>query len=230
MRKPYRLEIVYEDRDLIVIEKPAGLLTMHPRRDQEATAAVYLTDYLRKGYAYAKPRAWVVHRLDRDTSGLLIFAKSEEIREKIQENWKSVKKTYVAIVCGIMPQDSGAFFSYLTENNDQYVHSVEDPEQGKASHTLYEVIARAKKKTAVRIRLLTGRKNQIRAHFTEAGFPILGDPKYGKIQGVKSPHCARMCLHAQSLRFAHPVTGEMLSFESALPSVFSCIESWTQVK
>ncbi len=208
------LEIIHEDRDLIIINKEPGLLTMSFHRDQDATAERLLTEYLKKGQARSRARAYVVHRLDRETSGLLIFAKSEEIQQKLKDNWKSVEKRYTAIIHGKLDQKAGILSSYLWEDQDQFVQSTDDATKGKWSQTQYWVKAENEKFTELDIKLLTGRKNQIRVQFSEAGHPVVGDKKYGK----KGDRAERLALHARELSFAHPFNGKQLQFTAPIPT------------
>lgn len=178
-------EILYEDRDVIVIDKPAGLLSTHTRlptraaRESQRTAENILNDYVRKGQSRSRAQVWLVHRLDRDTSGVMMFAKSREVAEYFRSNWNSLtEKTYIATVEGVMEGDDGAFESNLAEDDDGYmVRSV--PEGGRPARTEWKVLSRGNSTTQVEVHLKTGRKNQIRAHFSEAGHPVVGDVKYG---------------------------------------------------
>jgi len=210
-----RFQILYEDQDLLVICKDPGLLTMSYKGDRKATAERMLTDYLRKGSSRSWIRAYTVHRLDRETSGLLIFAKSEAVQQKLKENWKAVKKHYTAVVHGRLDEKSGKFASYLAENDDQFVYSTTDATKGKWSETLYRVVKESPRFSLLDITLLTGRKNQIRIHLAEAGHPVAGDAKYGK----KRDRAPRMALHARTLAFPHPHNGRQMEFEAAVPGV-----------
>ena len=211
--RPKGLEILHEDRDILVVNKDAGLLTMSYRQDEGKTAEKILTQYLRKGNPRSKATAFVVHRLDRDTSGLLIFAKTPEMRDRLKNNWQTTEKLYLAGVHGHLKQKTGIFTSYLAEDEDQFVHSVDDPSEGRLSKTAYAVIKELKSLSLVKINLITGRKNQIRVHFADAGHPILGDHKYGHPGKTRNV----MALHAKSLIFRHPFKGEPMSFETGIP-------------
>lgn len=215
--RPRGLEILHEDRDLFVVNKAPGVLTTGTRRDEAFTAENVLNQYVRKGCARSRKQVYLVHRLDRETSGVLLFAKSEEARQRLKENWKATEKFYLAIVRGHLPQRQGLFSSHLAENEDLYVHSVDDPAAGKLSQTEYAVIKETTALSAVKIRLLTGRKNQIRVHFAEAGHPVVGDPKYG----MDDPCRERLCLHAKSIAFDHPHNGRRLFFDTPIPEVFA---------
>ena len=250
MRKKHRLPfpILFEDEDLIVVDKPAGLLTTHTKlvgrlaRESQLTAENLLNDYVRKGQAKSKKRVWLVHRLDRETSGVMMFAKSEEVAEKFRADWANLtEKTYRARVCGLLEEESGTFESYLLEDADGYrVRSVrvrlgsdngistrktpkttlkdaKDPKAriGKLARTEWRRISTTDGTTLVEVKLKTGRKNQIRVHFSEAGHPVIGDEKYG------GERASRLYLHALSLRFRHPRTGEWLEFTAPPPKGLS---------
>jgi len=214
--RPRGLEILYEDRDLFVVNKEPGVLTTGTRRDEAFTAENALNDYFRKGCARSSKHVYLVHRLDRETSGVLLFAKTEEAQQQIKDNWKGTEKFYLAAVYGHLKKPSGVFSSYLAENEDQYVYSVSNPAKGKLSQTAYTVIKTTPSLSLVKIKLLTGRKNQIRVQFTEAGHAVVGDPKYGH----KNPLHERLCLHAKSIAFNHPHSGKRLFFDTPIPEVF----------
>ncbi len=209
-----RFQILHEDQDLFVICKEPGLLTMSYKGDRNPTAERLLTDYLRKGSSRSWLRAYTVHRLDRETSGLLIFAKSEAAQQKLKGNWKAVEKHYTAVVHGSIAEKNGKFASYLAENDDQIVYSTPDPAKGKWSETLYRVVQETPRFSLLDITLLTGRKNQIRVHLADAGHPVAGDAKYGK----KRNRIARMALHARTLSFPHPHNGRRMVFEAPVPA------------
>jgi RluA family pseudouridine synthase len=214
--RPRGLEIVYEDRDLLVINKEPGLLTMSFHRDEMQTAECILTAYLRKGAARSRLRAYVVHRLDRETSGLLIFAKTEAVQQHLKDHWKEVEKEYLAVVHGSLAEKSGTLSSYLAENDDQFVYST-DQTKGKWSETQYRVMRENKNFSELKINLLTGRKNQIRVHFSELGHPVVGDTKYGP----KGRKFERMALHSRSIAFNHPHNGKRMVFEAPGPEFFT---------
>ncbi len=207
------MELVFEDRDILVVEKPAGLLTMSPHRDQPETAEQILTAYLRKGNARSRLRAYVVHRLDRETSGLLVFAKNERVLQTLQNNWRDTDKQYFAVVHGRLENKTGSIRSYLVEDTDQFVHVTKNAAVGKWAETEYAVLKESPRYSALAVTLLTGRKNQIRVHFAHMGHPIVGDPKYGQ----KERHGGRMALHAMHLSFDHPFSGRRMIFDSPVP-------------
>ena len=210
-------EVLHEDRDLIVIDKPAGLLATHTHlagraaREAQATAENFLNDYVRKGQAKSRRRVWLVHRLDRETSGVMMFAKDERVAEAFRERWGELtEKTYLARVEGELAEEGGVFESYLAEDADGYrVRSVAKTfRRAKFARTEWRRLSDERGDTLVEVKLKTGRKNQIRVHFSEAGHPVVGDVKYG------GRRARRMCLHSLRLRFTHPLTGETFEFES----------------
>ena len=230
-------EVVYEDRDLIVIDKPAGLLTTHTHLETRAarlaqlTAENLLTDYVRKGQVRSSKRVWLVHRLDRETSGVMMFAKDERLAEAIRARWNELtEKTYLARVEGVLEEDHGVFESWLREDADGYrVRSVrqggQTPSEGfgeisprrlggqtpkngaKFARTEWKRLSSDGKTTLVEVALKSGRKNQIRVHFSEAGHTVVGDVKYGAKKADR--------LHLRSIRlvFTHPFTNRRLVFE-----------------
>ena len=214
--------ILYEDRDVIVIDKPAGMLTTHTRAKETNTAEEWLNDYVRKGQAKSRKHVWLVHRLDRETSGVMMFAKSEEVAEAFRADWnKLTEKTYLARVEGELADGHGVFESYLQEDADGYrVRSVPEPRNSntrklknsnnpKLARTEWRKLGVEDGTTLVEVALKSGRKNQIRVHFSEAGHPVVGDVKYG------GQRASRMYLHSERLRFRHPHTGEWMDFCSA---------------
>ncbi|MCX6356221.1 MAG: RluA family pseudouridine synthase [Candidatus Aureabacteria bacterium] len=214
---PQGLVILYEDRDILVVDKPPGLLTIGTDTEKERTAYFILTDYVRKGYPKSKKRIFIVHRLDRESSGILIFAKSEDAKYCLQNQWKETLKKYLAVVHGNLEKTSGTITSYLTENKARVVYSTSDTKKGKLSHTAYRVLKQTKDFSLLEVDLLTGRKNQIRVHLAENGHPIVGDKKYGK--GDRSHK--RLALHALSISFKHPFSGKQLTFETKIPPYFT---------
>ena len=214
--RPKGIDLLYEDRDLVVVEKPCGLLTMGTDRDKSRTVHTILNEYVRKGDPRSRNRAYIVHRLDRDTSGILLFAKSEAVKLSLQAQWKDTEKHYLTVVQGRMPERQGTISSYLVENSALTVYSTPDPAQGKLSHTSYTVLKENGAFTLLNIHLLTGRKHQIRVHLSEQGHPVVGDTKYGNGKNG----AAHLALHARSLSFQHPVSGRRLTFETPMPERF----------
>jgi RluA family pseudouridine synthase len=213
---PKGLVILHEDRDILVVDKPAGLLTIATDKDKSRTAYFILTDYVRKGCAKSRNRLFIVHRLDRDASGILIFAKSKEAKLFLQGLWKETEKRYLAVVHGKLEKSSETITTYLAENKAHVVYSTTDTTKGKLSHTAYRVLSETRGLSLLEVNPLTGRKNQIRVHLAGIGHPIVGDKKYGK--GNKSYN--RLALHARSISFTHPFSGKRLTFEAEVPSYF----------
>jgi 23S rRNA pseudouridine1911/1915/1917 synthase len=215
-RLPKGLEILYEDDHLLVVNKPAGLLAVATPTNRTRTAYYFLTDYIRRGNPKSRNRIFIVHRLDQWTSGVLVFAKSEPVKEQMQDNWGQVRKKYVAIAHGHPAKKEGTISSYLAETKGLTVYSTDDPARGKLSHTAYKVIQESRQFCLMEIDLLTGRKNQIRVHLADLGHPIVGDRKYGR----KGDKYRRLALHARSIRFEHPQTGKIMVFEAKPPAYF----------
>jgi tRNA pseudouridine32 synthase / 23S rRNA pseudouridine746 synthase len=214
--QPKGVALLYEDNDLIVVDKPGGLLTMGTERDKSRTVHCILNDYVRKGNSKSRNRVYIVHRLDRDTSGILIFAKSEVAKRILQEQWESTTKIYLAVVRGTPVPRQGTISSYLVENAAFNVYSTPDPAKGRLSRTEYTVRKEARGLSMLEIHLLTGRKHQIRVHFAEQGHPVVGDKKYGPANDAS----ASLALHARSIAFTHPVSGKRLFFETEIPGHF----------
>ena len=217
--QPKGLTILFEDRDILVVNKTNGLLTVSTDREKEKTAYFLLNDYVRKGNARSKNRVFIVHRLDRDTSGVLVFAKNEKAKRYLQDKWKEFEKIYFAVVYGKLQEKDGLITSYLLENKAHRMYSVNDSAKGKFSKTGYKVVKESKKFSLIEINLFTGRKNQIRVHFSEKGHPLVGDKIYGKIdKGIK-----RLALHAASITLSHPFTKEKMIFEAEPPLYFKTL-------
>lgn len=208
MKRRLPFEILHEDRDIIVINKPAGLLTVHTRGKEANTAEEFLNDYIRKGQQKSRNHVWLVHRLDRETSGVMMFAKTEAVAEWFRANWSSLtEKTYLARVEGLLDEDRGFFESYLRDDpKTMRVKSVKNPEFGKFARTEWRRISTEDGTTLVEVILKSGRKNQIRVHFSEAGHPVVGDEKYG------GQRASRLYLHSLRLRLKHPHSGKWLEF------------------
>jgi RluA family pseudouridine synthase len=215
-RQPRGLKLLHEDRDLLVVVKPAGLLTVGSDHDKSRTVHYLLNDYVRKGDPRSRNRVYVVHRLDQDTSGILLFAKTEVAKTFLQQHWDETEKHYLAIVHGQLKTGSGTISTYLVENAAQRVYSTLDPAKGKLSRTDYQVLQVRKGMSLLEIHLLTGRKHQIRVQFSELGHPLVGDRKYGKNDGAK-----RLALHAHSISFIHPASGRLMNFAAGMPEDFA---------
>ncbi len=209
------VKIVYEDRWLIVIEKNAGILSMAAGHSSLNVKSV-LDDYFKK--SRQKCTAHVVHRLDRDTSGLMVYAKDMETEQILEHHWHEIvyDRRYVAVLSGEMEQDEGTIENWLKDNKAYITYSSPVDNGGKLAITHFHVMDRTTEHSLVEFKLETGRKNQIRVHAADMGHPVCGDPKYGN--GDNPLH--RLCLHAWLLCFTHPVTGEPMEFETPVPTQF----------
>jgi tRNA pseudouridine32 synthase/23S rRNA pseudouridine746 synthase/23S rRNA pseudouridine1911/1915/1917 synthase len=211
--------ILYEDRDIVVIDKPGGLLTVGTERERTRTAYFALTDYVRKGDAKSRNRIFIVHRLDRETSGVLVFAKNVEAKLGLQRRWDETKKRYLVIVHGTFQKPAETITSYLAENRAHGVYSTPDPTQGKLSQTRYTVLKETKRLAVLDVELLTGRKHQIRVHLADRGHPVVGDTRYATGPRTHRP----LALHAKSLSLRHPITGDEFTFEAKTPAYFTTL-------
>jgi len=211
------LEILHEDKEILVVNKPAGLLTVGTETNKSRTACYILTDYVRKGCLKSRNRVFVVHRLDQWTSGVLVFAKSEEVKLRLQAQWKDTGKKYLAVVYGTPAKKEDTITSYLAENKAYVVYSTTDAARGKLAHTAYKVLKETKEFSLLEISLLTGRKNQIRVHLADIGHPVVGDRKYGKAGDAHR----RLALHSKSISFKHPASGKQMTFETRTPAYFN---------
>ena len=223
---PHGLVILHEDRDVLVVDKPAGLLTMGTDSDKTRTAYFYLTDYVRKGYSKSRNRIFIVHRLDRETSGVVIFAKNIEAKIRLQDQWKDTEKKYLAVVHGQCAKTSGTITTYLAENKARVVYSTSDRTKGKLSSTAYKVLKQTKDFALLELDLLTGRKHQIRVQLAGIGHAVVGDRKYGK----EDRDHARLALHARSISFKHPFIEQQLTFESQVPVYFNQLVGKLELK
>lgn len=209
------IKIVYEDKDIVVIEKQPGILSMASTPNQFCVKTI-LDEYFRK--RHFKCTAHVVHRLDRETSGLMIYAKSIEMEQILEHDWHDIvyDRRYVAVLCGQMEQEGGTIHSWLKDNKAFITYSSPTDNGGKEAITHYHLLQKNKDYSLVEMRLETGRKNQIRVHMKDLGFPVAGDTKYGN---GRNP-IGRLALHAYRLNFYHPRTGEPLTFETPFPTSF----------
>lgn len=218
------VKIVYEDKDIIVIEKAVDILSMAATAKQFCVKTV-LDEYFQR--RHFKCHAHVVHRLDRDTSGLMVYAKSIEAAKTLQDDWKGrvFDRRYVAVLQGKMEREGGTEESYLTDNKACITFSSPVDNGGKLAITHYHTLATSNDYSLVEMRLETGRKNQIRVHMQDIGHPVVGDPKYG-LEGQYMPNpLGRLCLHAYRLFLYHPVTNERMEFETPIPSAFQMLVS-----
>ena len=213
--KQARIRAVYEDEALIVVDKPTGLLTVASNREHADTLYVRLNEFLRGRDSAQPARVWVVHRIDRETSGLVLFAKSQTVKRLLQDTWAAVEKIYFAVVQGRPALEQGTITSYLTEDSKslKVFDSDRPTAQGRLAITQYCVLKTHGDRSLLEVRLETGRKHQIRVHLARLGCPVVGDQRYGN----KSEPRSRLALHAGRLHLAHPMTGERLNFVSPLP-------------
>jgi 23S rRNA pseudouridine1911/1915/1917 synthase len=212
---PKGLGLVYQDDAIVVVDKPARLLTVATAREHERTAYRLLWDYLQAQRPRARP--FIVHRLDRETSGLLVFAKSPEAKRHLQAQFeaRAVQRVYTALVKGHVREESGTLESRLVEDRSLRVHTARGPE-GRTAITRYRVLARGQDTTLLELSLDTGRRRQIRVQLAAIGHPIVGDREHGGPGG----QFRRLCLHAIRLGFIHPGSGEAMRFESAAPAAW----------
>ncbi len=210
------VKIIYEDKDIIVIEKSEGILSMASAPGQFCVKTI-LDEYFRKRHFPCT--AHVVHRLDRETSGLMIYAKQMDMRKVLEENWHDIvyDRRYVALLCGKMEQEGGTVHSWLKDNKAYVTYSSPVDNGGKEAITHYRRINTNGRFTLAEMRLETGRKNQIRVHMADLGHPVAGDEKYGN--GMNPIH--RLALHAFRLHFYHPRTGQPMQFETPYPTAFT---------
>lgn len=209
------VKIVYEDKDIIVIEKSEGILSMASAPGQFCVKTI-LDEYFKK--RHFKCTAHVVHRLDRETSGLMMYAKNMEAQQILERNWHQIvyDRRYVAVVCGRMEKEGGTIRSWLKDNKAYVTYSSPTDNGGKEAITHYHTLQAAERFSLVEMKLETGRKNQIRVHMKDIGHPIVGDEKYGNGVSVMG----RLALHAYRLNFYHPRTGEPMDFETPFPAKF----------
>lgn len=210
------LTILYEDPSLIVINKQAGLLSMATNKERDRTAYGILSDYVKKENPGNK--IFIVHRLDRETSGVMVFARSERVQQLMQESWNATTKerTYVALVEGVPEPKQGMISSYLRESKALIVYSSQNPDNGQLAATNYLVLKSANGYALLELELETGRKNQIRVHMQDIHHPIAGDTKYG----ATTDPIGRLGLHAEVLTFEHPITGATMRFDAPVPKSF----------
>jgi 23S rRNA pseudouridine1911/1915/1917 synthase len=206
------LRILHDDDQIVVLEKPEGLLSVATDFEKRATVHAMLKRQ------FHHRRVYPVHRLDRETSGVMLFSYSEKARDDLKSQFErhAVDKTYFAIVEKEMSLDKGIWESYLEEDDFYYVKSTNDSRNGKLAVTHYQVLKVHRNRSLLHLKPQTGRKNQLRVHCSEAGHPIVGDKKYG----AHTDPLKRVCLHAQKICFSHPATGKRMSFSSPIPEIF----------
>lgn len=211
-----KLRIIFEDNDLIVVEKKEGLLTVTTGTGDDTTAFSILKNHVKKSSPANK--IYTVHRLDRETSGVLVFSKNRDAQYTFRNNWQEIvtKRTYVALVEGKVAKEKDRIVSWLTENEVSLkIRSSKTDNGGKEAITNYKLLKSNEEFSLLEIELETGRKNQIRVHLESIGHPIVGDRKYGSSVSI-----GRLALHARVLEFYHPVTGEIMHFETQIPKEF----------
>jgi 23S rRNA pseudouridine1911/1915/1917 synthase len=211
--------VIYEDDDMIAIDKPAGLLSISTDKERENTAYHIVSDYM-KSHAKAG-RVFIVHRLDRETSGVMLFAKNELTKRALQESWDELtaRRGYIAVVEGEVLTPEGKITSWLKQTKTLLVYSSREQGDGKLAVTNYRTLQAGGKYSLLEISLDTGRKNQIRVHMSDMGHPVAGDKKYG----AQTDPFGRLGLHASPLIIKHPHTGEQISLESITPGVFTAV-------
>jgi len=215
----YGIAIVYEDDAVMVINKPTGLLTIATETEKKETAYYLLNAYFKERNASRPDRIFIVHRLDRETSGLIVFAKDEAAKKKLQKDWNDAEKKYYAVVEGVPKNPEGKLESYLVETKSFKVYSAAEADETRHAITRYKVLKSDKTHALLDVVLETGRKHQIRVHLSDMGCPVVGDKKYG---AVTNP-IRRVALHAYSLSFLHPVSRKRMHFTTPLPKAFESL-------
>ncbi len=211
--KKKKLDILYEDKYIIIVNKPHNLLTISTKKEKEKTLFHYVFEYLKQKNKNNK--VFIVHRLDKDTSGIVVFAKSEKVKFYLQNNWQTFKRGYVAIVNGKVKNKNGILKDYLNETKTLYTY-ISNDKSGKLAITEYEKIIENDKYTLLSLNLKTGRKNQIRVQLANIGNSIVGDKKYG----IPKDPIRRMALHANYLELIHPITKEKIIIDIDIPNSF----------
>lgn len=214
--KGEKLSIIHEDDELIVINKTSGLISVASEKESEKTAFRLVSEHVQHNDANA--RVFVVHRLDEDTSGVLIFAKNPMLKEALQKDWNTIvkKRGYYAIVEGKLEEEQGTVKSFLHKTKTNMMYSGHKSKDGQYAETEYKVVKSNDKYTLVDVNIKTGRKNQIRVHMNDLGHPVVGDKKYG----VKNSEAMRLMLHAYELQFIHPLTKKLVKFKANTPKSF----------
>lgn len=217
------MRIRFEDDHLIVVEKPSGLLSMASERERNRTAYAQLVTHVRRGNPRSRERIFIVHRLDKETSGLMVFARSEAAKRQLQGDWEKTTKRYLAVIEGRLPASKGRFESLLDESDPLRVKVSAVPgSNSRPARTDYRVVREGGRCSLVELTLLTGRRHQIRVQLAAAGCPIVGDDRYG----ATSNPAGRMVLHSAFLEFVHPNDRRIMTFESALPRELTIFDRW----
>ncbi len=219
MKRKKKLDILYEDKEILVVNKPSGILTVSTPKEKEKTLFHEVSDYVKKSNPKAK--VFIIHRLDKDTSGIVVFAKNQNVKYAYQNAWDNlvIKRGYTAVVDGVLEKKKSIIKSYLKETKTLLVYSSNDKKNGKLAITSYNVVKETKKYSMLSIDIKTGRKNQIRVHMKDINHPILGDKKYGN---KKSP-LNRLMLHAGELIIINPKTKKKMEFISKTPKSFDLL-------
>lgn len=219
MKRKKKLDIIYEDKEILVVNKPSGILTVSTPKEKEKTLFHEVSDYVKKSNPKAK--VFIIHRLDKDTSGIVMFAKNQNVKYNYQNKWDNlvIKRGYTAVVDGVLEKKKDSIKSYLKETKTLLVYSSDDKKNGKLAITNYNVIKESKRYSMLDINIKTGRKNQIRVHMKDINHPILGDKKYGN---KKSP-ANRLMLHAKELVIINPKTKKKMTFVSEAPKSFNLL-------
>lgn len=215
------IKILYEDDAVVVIDKPADLLTIGTEKERTKTAYFQLNEYLRERNPDKRERVFIVHRLDKDTSGIIVFAKNETAKRRLQENWDDVEKLYLAVVEGVPKKHEDTIAGYLNESGTLRVYETKDSKNAKYAVTKYKALKSSRGYALLEIEIETGRKHQIRVHCSGIGHPVAGDRKYG----AETDPLKRLALHAYRLTFPHPLTKKRMDFESKLPHAFDQVVS-----
>ncbi len=219
----YSIYLIYEDNDIIVVDKPSGLLTISNEKTSTDTLYYRVTDYVKTSTSRKDARIFIVHRLDQDASGLVVFAKNEKAKNYLQDNWDKAKKKYYAIIEGCPREKAAEIKSFLVESSAFRVYSTFNHAEGKLAITHYKVLKTVQGYSILEVNLITGRKNQIRVHLSEKGCPIIGDKKYG----AKTNPVRRLGLHAYYISFVHPTKKEKMTFQIDMPyRLKSFIDTW----
>lgn len=210
------IKVLFEDQHIVVIEKESGVLSIATDKEKDTTAYSMLRSHVKEQGASNK--IFIVHRIDRETSGIMIFAKSEVVKTALQKNWNDsvLERTYIAVVEGAVEQPTGTITSYLKESPAFVMYSCDDRAEGQKAITHYKVLKRNAQYSMLKVNLETGRKNQIRVHMQDIGHSVIGDKKYGS----KESPIGRLGLHAQVLAFTHPISGKPMRFETQIPRAF----------
>lgn len=219
MKRKKKLDIIYEDKEILVVNKSSGILTVSTPKEKEKTLFHEVSDYVKKSNPKAK--VFIIHRLDKDTSGIVMFAKNQNVKYNYQNKWDNlvIKRGYTAVVDGVLEKKKDSIKSYLKETKTLLVYSSNDKKNGKLAITNYNVIKESKRYSMLDINIKTGRKNQIRVHMKDINHPILGDKKYGD---KKSP-ANRLMLHAKELVIINPKTKKKMTFISEAPKSFDLL-------